>query len=100
MFSSIGKDINVTNNSLYFLVLILIPNTDTQVMFHESFKNTYTITYDSWYTERKFSTDGNELHVDIRSPKQLNSPKYLIASFQTADRIGAPNKKNYSSNFR
>ena len=94
MFTSIGKDINVTINSLYLLVLIIIPNTDTHVMFHESFKNTYKITYDSGYTERKLSTDGNEFHVDIGNPQQVNSPKSLIASFETADRIGAPKKKN------
>ena len=55
-------------------------------------KNKYTITYDSWYTERKLSTDGNEIQVDIGSAQHINSPKYLIASFQTVNRIRAHNK--------
>ena len=37
-------------------------------------KKNHTITYDSWYTERKPSTDGNEFHVDIGSAQQIISP--------------------------
>ena len=64
-------------------------------MFNESIKNNYTITYDSWYTERKLSSDGNELQVDFGSAQNGNSPKYLIGAFQTIDRVGAHNK-NYN----
>ena len=53
---TLGDDINVTINSLYLYVPVLIPNTEAQVMFNESIKNYYTITYDSWYTKRKLST--------------------------------------------
>ena len=75
-------------------VPIIIPNTETEVMFKESFKNNYTITYDSWYTERKLSTVGNEIQVDIGSAQHANSPKYLISAFQIADRVALPNKAN------
>ena len=61
-------------------------------MFNESITNNYTITYDSWYTERKLSTDGNQLQVDIGSPQHINSSKNLIGFFQTEARIGTPNK--------
>ena len=94
IFTTIATDINVTINSVCLFVPIIIPNTDTQVMFNESIKNNYAITYDAWYTERKLSTVGNELQVDIGKAQHFNQPKYLIASFQTADRIAAPNKKN------
>ena len=63
-------------------------------MFNESIKNNHTITYDSWYTERKLSTDGNELQVDIGSAQHVNSPNYLIGAFQTEARLGTPNKAN------
>ena len=66
----------------------LIPNSEAQVMFNESIRNNYTITYDSWYIERKLSTDGNELQVDNGSAQHVNSPKFLIGSFQKEDRIG------------
>ena len=83
----------MTVNSLYLFVPILIPNTETQVMFNESNKNSYISTCDSWYTERKLSTDGNELQVDFGAAQHVNSPKSLVASFQAADRIAAPDKK-------
>ena len=91
IFTTIADDINVTINSLYLFVPKLIPSTNTQVMFNEAIMNIYRITFDSWYTERKISNDGRELQVDIGSAQQINSPKYLISAFQTADRT-TPNK--------
>ena len=92
IFTTIANDINVTINSLYLYVPKLIPSTSTQVMFNESIMNNYTITFDSWYTERKISNDGRELQVDIGSAQHINSPKYLISAFQTNART-TPNKQ-------
>ena len=89
IFTTIANDINVTINSLYLYVPQLIPNTQTQVMFNEATLNNYTITFDSWYTERKISNDGRKLQVDIGSAQKINSPKYLISAFQTTDRTTA-----------
>ena len=72
----------------------MLPDTETQDMFNESIKNSYTITCDSWYAERKLSTVGNELQVDIGGAQHVNSPKCLIGAFQTADGIAAANKAN------
>ena len=91
IFTTIADDINVTINSLYLFVPKLIPSTNTQVMFNEAIMKNYSITFDSWYTERKISNDRRELQVDIGSAQQINSPKYLISAFQTADRT-TPNK--------
>ena len=91
IFTTIADNINVTINSLYLYVPQLIPSTSTQVMFNESIMNNYTITFDSWYTERKISNDGRELQVDIGSAQNINSPKYLISAFQTNART-TPNK--------
>ena len=44
-------------------------------MFNESIKNNYTKAYDSWYTERKIVTHGNDFQVDIASSQNTNSPK-------------------------
>ena len=76
IFTTIATGINVTIISLYLFVPALIPNTDTRVMFNETIKNKYTITYDSWYTKRKLSAAGNELRVDIGSAQHVISPKY------------------------
>ena len=89
IFTTIADDINVTINSLYLFVPILIPNSQTQVMFNEAIMINYTITFDSWYTERKISNDGRELQVDIGSAQKINSPKYLICAFQTNARTTA-----------
>ena len=91
IFTTIANDINVTINSLYLYVPILIPNSQTQLMFNEAIMNNYTITIDSWYTERKISNACRELQVDIGSAQQINSPKYLISAFQTNART-TPNK--------
>ena len=36
--------------------------------------NKYTITFDSWYTERKISSDGREFQVDFGSAQHTSSP--------------------------
>ena len=86
IFTTIANDINITINSLHLYVPILIPNTQTQVMFNETIMNNHTFNFDSWYTERKISNDGRELQVDIGSAQKINSPKYLISAFQTTTR--------------
>ena len=91
IFTTIADDINVTINSLYLFIPKLIPSTSTQVMFNEAIMNNYTVTFDSWYTERKISNDGRELQVDLSSAQHINSPKYLISAFQTMART-TPNK--------
>ena len=91
IFTTLADDINVTISSLYLYVPQLIPSTSTQVIINESIRNNYTITFDSWYTTRKFSNDGRELQVDIGSAQNINSPKYLIAASQTNART-TPNK--------
>ena len=98
IFTKIATDINVTINSLFLYVPILLPNSQTQVLFNEAIMNNYTITFDSWYTERKISNDGRELQVDIASAQHINGPKYLISAFQTNDRT-APNKTRNPSIF-
>ena len=40
-YTSMADDINVTINTLYLFVPILIPSVETQVMFNEATQNTY-----------------------------------------------------------
>ena len=93
IFTTIATDTNGTIKRFYLNVHLLIPLTTTQVMFNESIMKYYAIKFDSWYTERKISSDGNELQVDIGSAQHINSRKYLIEAFQTEARIRTPNKK-------
>ena len=98
VLTTLATDINVTINSLYLYIPILIPNSQTQVVFKETIVNNYTNTFDSWYTERKISNDGRELQFDIASAQYINSPNYLISVFQTNDRT-TPNKARNPSIF-
>ena len=96
IFTTIATDINVINKNLYLYVPILIPNSQTQVMFNEAIINNYTTTFDSWYTERKISNDGRELQVVIASAQHINSPKNLISAFRTNDRTTPKKARNPS----
>ena len=62
------------------------------MLFNGSLKNSFTISFDSWSTDRKTVDTQLENQVDIGSAQSINSPKYLIAVHQTAAGIGAPNK--------
>ena len=98
IFTTIATDINVTINSLHLYVPILFPHSQTQVMFNEAVMIIYTITFDSWYTERKISNDGRKLQVDIASAQRNNSLKYLISAIETKDRT-TPKEARHSSIF-
>ena len=89
-----ATQINVTINSLYLFAPMITPNSETQVMFNESIKNNYTLTFDSWYTERKVVTDGGDFQIDIASSQSTNSPKHLKAAHPTEARVGTSNKRN------
>ena len=86
IFTSITDNITVTINSLYLFVPILIPSTETQLMFNESIQNNYRIFFDDWYTERRVVLD-MITQVDIGSAQAVNSPKFLITAHQTAAKI-------------
>ena len=43
IYTSLGDDINVTNNSLYLHKPNLIPSVETQLMFNEAFQNSYKV---------------------------------------------------------
>ena len=72
---------NVTISSLYLFVPILIPSTETQLMFNESVQNSCRLSYDDWYTERRLATD-SIYQVDIGSAQLVNSPKKTIRAHQ------------------
>ena len=99
LFTTIATDNNVTINSLYLFVPTFIPSPETQLMFNDSIKNSFSLSFDSWTTDRKIVNTGLEYQVDIGSSANTNSPKYLIVSHQTAVRAGASNKANNISIF-
>ena len=92
--------INVTINSLYLFVPTYIPSPETQLMFNDSIKNSFNLSFDSWTTDRKIVNTGLRISIGYRIfSANINSPKYLIVAHQTAARSGASNKANNISIF-
>ena len=85
-YTSMTDDISVTINNLYLNVPNLIPSVETHVMFNEATQNTYKISYDEWFTERRIISD-TVTQLDTGSSQNVQSPKYLIGAHQTKDRI-------------
>ena len=78
---------------------MLIPSVETQSNFNNSFKNTFTLSFDSWTTDRRVFDTQVEDQFDIECAHKIKSPKYLIAAHQTADGSAPPNKANNTAIF-
>ena len=61
-------------------------------MFKNSIRKSFTLSYDSWSTDRKTVDTQLKYQNGKISAHIINSPKYLVVSHQTAARIGTPNK--------
>ena len=86
-----ADDINATFNSLSLYIPNIIPSVKTQLVFNEATQNTYKISFDEWYTEKRLLSDLLVQH-DIGSAQQVNSPKNLISTHQTSRRSTTPDK--------
>ena len=94
IYTSIADNVqsNVTINSLYLYVPFLIPTTDTQLMFIESFQTLQNIFRRMVYGRKNCSDQ--TFQIDIGSSQAGNSPKYLMCAHQHANRSDPPNKRN------
>ena len=63
------------------------------MMFDDSIKNSSTLSFVSWSTDRKTVNTQLEYQVYIGTAQNINSSKYLIVFRQTAARVGVPNEK-------
>ena len=62
--------------------------------FNDSTKKIFTLSFDSWATDRKTVDTQLEKQVDKGSAQTTISPKILIVAHQTAARKGVPSKAN------
>ena len=87
LYTTLGEnDVNVTINSISLFIPQIIPSLETQVYFNEAISKTFTISFESWTTDRKPVDPANEFQVDISSASNINSPLYLIAAHQKTQR--------------
>ena len=78
---------------------ILTPDAQTQIIFNDSFKDSFILSFDSGSTDRKTVDTQLEYGADIGSAQNINSPRSLIAVHPTASRIGVPDKANIVATF-
>ena len=78
---------------MYLYLPNLIPNIEIQVVFNEATQNTYKISFEEWYTERRVISD-TITQLDIGTSQHVNSPKYLFGAHQTRTRAYTANKKS------
>ena len=79
---------------IFLYVQIFISDAQTQIMFNDSNKNSFTSSFDSWSTDRKRVITLLEYQFVIESAQNNNSPKCLIVAHQIAVRKSVPNKTN------
>ena len=70
---TIGDHIDKSPNTLYLYVLVFNPDPATQ-SFKESITNSFTLTFESWTTERRTVNTTLDYQFDIKSSSDLNSP--------------------------
>ena len=63
----------ITFDSLYLFVPSFIPDAETQVMFNDSIKNSFTLSFDSWVTDRKIVNNGNGISSRYWKCSKYNS---------------------------
>ena len=81
-------------------VPLLLHDSTTQVMFPKSIKKIFTLSFDSWTTDRKVAKNGLEFQLDNGSAHKIDSPKNQIAVDQSLARTGTSNKSKKKWQFR
>ena len=94
------NDVNVTINSISLFIPQIIPSPETQVYFNEAISKTFSLSFESWTTDRKPVDTAREFQIDISSASNINSPLYLIAAHQKTQRPDPANPANNLSNNR
>ena len=101
LYTNLGdNDVNVTIISINLFIPQIIPSPETQVYFNEAISKTFTLSFESWTTDRKPVDIAREFQIDISSASNINSPLYLIAAHQKTQRPDPANPANNLSNNR
>ena len=77
-----GNDINVTIILSYLNIPSLVPSHEQQQLLIESIMQSFTLSFDSWVTDRKPINTGNEYQLDMGSPSIVNNFLFLITAHQ------------------
>ena len=94
IYTTLCDNIILNFDKFFLFVPIFIPDAQTQIVFNDSNKDSFTLSFDFWSTDRKTVDAKLEYQVDIGPAQNIKIPKYLIAVHQTAARMRVPNKAN------
>ena len=70
-------DLNFTNNKIYLYIPTIIPSPETQRISKEAMPKTFTLSYESWITDRKPVDTAQEFQLDIGRASNFNAPLNL-----------------------
>ena len=68
-------------------------------MFNDTIEKTFTLSFNSWFADKKPVDTGLEFQVNKGSVQNINSLKKLKLAHQSLDKIGVLNKGNKISIF-
>ena len=64
----------------------IIPSPETQYIINEAISKTFSLSYESWTTDRKPVDTAKEFRIDLSSASKTKSPLYLTAAHQKTQR--------------
>ena len=85
----LDNEVNVTINSISLFIPQIIPSPETLVIFNEAVSKIFSLSYESWTTDRKAVDTSREFQVDVSTASNINSPLYLIAAHQKTQKLDA-----------
>ena len=88
----------MTIKSIYLHIPSLVPFAEQQQRSNEAIRENFTLSFDSWVTDRKPVNTGNEYQIDIGSASNINIPLYLIVAHQKAQRENPARPPNQFNN--
>ena len=101
LYTTLGDNVvNVTKNSISLFVPQIVPPRETQVYFNEAISKTFSLSDESWTTDRKPVDKAREIQIDISSASNIKSPLYLIAAHHKTERVDRTESANNLSNKR
>ena len=96
-YATLDEDIIVIFHTFFSFVPTFFPDAQTRIMFNNSIKTSFTLSFVSWSTDGKTVASQLEHQVKMSSAQINVSPKDLIVAYQSAARVGVPNKTCRSS---
>ena len=84
--------------SIYLYILSLVPSVEQQQTFNEAIRESFTLSFDAWVTDRKPVNTVNEYQLDVGSASNISISLYLIVAHQETQRENPARPPNQFNN--